>query len=109
VDCLADEALMRWLESGVESGGDFLAARRVRLLRVGEKNSWLEVVLDEGKNRQIRRLLGACEVEVLRLVRVAIGSLQLGSLAKGQVRRLSGAEVQTLRARRLTQREVAVR
>jgi 23S rRNA pseudouridine2605 synthase len=65
-------------------------------LRGGVKNSWLEVVLDEGKNRHLRRLLAALEVRVLRLVRVAIGSLQLGPLAKGQVRHLTPAEVRGL-------------
>ena len=98
VDCPAQDDLMRQLERGVESEGEHLAARRVRLLRSGEKNSWLEVVLDEGKNRHLRRLLAACGVQVLRLVRVAIGPLELGSLAKGQTRPLTGPEVQALRA-----------
>jgi 23S rRNA pseudouridine2605 synthase len=62
------------------------------MLRSGSKNSWLEIVLDEGKNRQIRRMLGTFDLEVLRLVRVAIGSLQLGTLGKGCFRTLSGRE-----------------
>jgi 23S rRNA pseudouridine2605 synthase len=62
------------------------------VLRSGEKNTWLEVVLDEGKNRQIRRILDGLGVAVLRLMRVAIGPLQLGDLAKGEVRALSQAE-----------------
>jgi len=48
--------------------------------------------LGEGKNRQIRRMLAALEVEVLRLVRVAIGPLQLGKLAKGTYRELAVEE-----------------
>ena len=56
------------------------------MLRSGEKNCWLEIMLDEGKNRQIRRMLDGLGVEVLRLVRVAIGPLQLGNLAKGSYR-----------------------
>ena len=62
-----------------------LRAKAARFLRGGNKNSWLEIVLDEGKNRQIRRMLAGCGVEVLRLVRVAIGPLTLGDLAKGSV------------------------
>jgi len=49
-------------------------------------------VLDEGKNRQIRRMLAACGVEVLRLIRVAIGPLTLGELAKGDSRSLTKEE-----------------
>jgi pseudouridine synthase len=48
--------------------------------------------LDEGKNRQIRRLLEAVSVRVLRLVRVSIGPLELGDLKKGSVRRLTAEE-----------------
>jgi 23S rRNA pseudouridine2605 synthase len=54
------------------------------------------MVLDEGKNRQIRRMLNAQGVGVLRLVRVAIGSLVLGDLPKGAFRHLSNAERDSL-------------
>lgn len=92
VDCLASEELLSQLARGVKSGEDFLRVKSARVLRSGQKNSWLEIVLDEGKNRQIRRLLEAHGVGVMRLVRVAIGSLQLRDLKKGQVRRLSDRE-----------------
>jgi 23S rRNA pseudouridine2605 synthase len=65
-------------------------------LRSGDKNAWLEIVLDEGRNRQIRRLLEALDVSVLRLVRVAIGPLSLGTLAKGQWRMLTQKEIDSL-------------
>lgn len=96
VDCVADDSLIQRLLKGVTADGEFLAAKSVRLLRHGEKNSWLEVVLDEGKNRHIRRLLGALGVEVLRLVRIAIGPLVLGNLAKGKFRLLTATEVESL-------------
>jgi len=90
---VADGALIQAIRRGVETEeGEFLRARQCRLLRAGEKHCWLEIVLDEGKNRQIRRLLSALGVEVLRLVRVTIGPLQLGKLAKGAYRELTGAE-----------------
>lgn len=83
--------------TGVEHDGDALQARRANILREGDKNAWLEIELDEGKNRQIRRMLEVLDIEVLRLVRVAIGDLPLGELPKGEVRALTGDEVQMLR------------
>jgi 23S rRNA pseudouridine2605 synthase len=97
IDRVADTELIGTLESGVEvGGGERFRAKGVRTLRSGGKTCWLEIVLDEGKNRQIRRMLEACGVQVLRLVRVAIGELQLGSLAKGTHRMLSAEEKKSL-------------
>src|SRR5205814_591642 len=84
--------LLRSLQRGVGSDGEVLRAKRATVLRSGEKNCWLEITLDEGRNRQIRRMLNALGVEVLRLVRVAIGPLVLGDLPKGAVRPLTSAE-----------------
>lgn len=99
VDCRVDETLARRIQRGARVDGEFLAAQSVRVLRQGEKRAWLEIVLDEGKNRHIRRLLGGLEINVLRLLRVAIGSLLLGTLAKGKTRLLTDAEVAALRRR----------
>jgi 23S rRNA pseudouridine2605 synthase len=74
------------------SSGELLRAKRAQILRTGEKNCWLEIVLDEGKNRQIRRMLEQFGIEVLRLLRVAIGRLTLGDLAKGKTRKLTSEE-----------------
>lgn len=92
VNVVADSALLLKLRRGVQQGGERLDAKRVQVIRAGAKNSWLEIVLDEGKNRQIRRMLEACGVEVARLIRIAIGPLQLGNLAKGQTRALTAQE-----------------
>ena len=97
IGTVADETFLRALLKGVRSeDGDSLRALRASVLRSGEKNCWLEIILDEGKNRQIRRMLAALGVEVLRLVRVAIGPLPLGKLAKGAHRRLTEEEKQKL-------------
>jgi 23S rRNA pseudouridine2605 synthase len=89
----ADETIVRALERGVKTNsGEVLKAKRAQILRTGEKNCWLEIILDEGRNRQIRRMLESLEIEVLRLVRVAIGSLKLGELAKGKTRELTVKE-----------------
>jgi 23S rRNA pseudouridine2605 synthase len=90
---IADDALLAALRDGVRTKeGETLGVKCASLLRAGERNSWVEIVLDEGKNRQIRRMLEARGVGVLRLIRVAIGPLRLGELAKGGVRPLTHAE-----------------
>jgi len=97
INRLADPELLQHLLAGVTTvEGDFLAVKAVRLLRHGQRHSWVEVVLDEGKNRQIRRLLAALDIEVLRLIRVAIGPLTLGTLAKGAFRHLQKVEREQL-------------
>jgi 23S rRNA pseudouridine2605 synthase len=106
VNCLANEELLTKItrqcaaicSAGMHSAGmsNFreaaayanLRVKAARLLRHGKKNSWLEITLDEGKNRQIRRLLEALNIQVLRLIRVSIGPLQLHDLKRGSVRQL---------------------
>jgi 23S rRNA pseudouridine2605 synthase len=93
IGTIADQTLLDMLTKGVRTEeGDTLLVKRASLLRQGERNSWLEIILDEGKHRHIRRMLEALGIEVLRLIRVAIGPLVLGELAKGGVRSLTGEE-----------------
>jgi 23S rRNA pseudouridine2605 synthase len=74
--------------------GERLDVKSISLLRTGSRSgAWFEVVLDEGKNRQLRRIFAEVDVPVVRLVRVAIGSLVLGDLAKGAWRMLRPDEV----------------
>lgn len=94
-----DAAALLAMLVGVDDAGDRLKAKSAKLLRAGEKNAWLEVVLDEGRNRHIRRLLASLGFNVLRLIRVAIGPLVLGELEKGQWRQLSANEVKALSVR----------
>ena len=101
IDCVPEGVMLSALRAGVqEPDGERLAAARVDVLRTGERNAWLSIELDEGKNRQIRRMLDALDVSVLRLVRVAIGSLALGALAKGAWRDLLPVEIEALRSAR---------
>lgn len=65
--------------------------------RAGEGNTWLRVVLTEGRNRQIRRMFDAIGHPVSKLKRTAIGSLRDDRLAPGAFRRLTEAEVGGLR------------
>lgn len=92
VAAVADAALIDALRRGVENGGEVLRAKRASIIRGGQRNSWIEIVLDEGKNRQIRRMFESLGVETLRLVRVSIGPLALGNLRHGAVRRLTSEE-----------------
>lgn len=93
IDRLPDDALLAAMLAGIDDRGERLALKAARELRRGEKNAWLEIVLDEGRNRQIRRVLAAFGIGVLRLVRVAIGPLALGDLPKGRWRKLDATEV----------------
>lgn len=98
VDTIPDARVLAALLEGVDEAGERLRAKAATLLRAGEKNAWLEIVLDEGRNRQIRRLLAAFDIGVLRLLRVAIGPLTLGELPKGQWRALTNDEMRGLPA-----------
>jgi 23S rRNA pseudouridine2605 synthase len=94
---VADSLLIESLEHGVKTEHtEILRCKRATLLRTGEKNSWLEITLDEGKNRQIRRMFDALGIEVLRLIRVSIGPLLLGDLPKASYRPLTPAELTAL-------------
>ena len=93
---LPDPTTLGRLRAGVVDRGERLSAESVRVMGGGEKNAWLEIVLVEGRNRQIRRMLSACSHDVLRLMRVAIGSLELGDLPKGGWRALTDAEIRRL-------------
>lgn len=104
INRVADEGLVAAMVRGVQHDGEFLKAKSVSRLREGERNSWIEVVLEEGRNRQIRRMLEALDTECLRLVRVAMGNLELGALEKGAWRALEETELQSL-ARQMQQRK----
>jgi 23S rRNA pseudouridine2605 synthase len=94
---VVDDGFVRGIVDGVKTtSGELLRAKTANRLRAGDKNCWLEIVLDEGKNRQIRRMMDALDVEVLRLVRVAIGPLQLGDLPKAAHRSLTKDEKEML-------------
>jgi len=96
IDRLPDDALLAALRTGIVDAGERLSAVSATVVRVGQRNAWLELVLDEGRNRHIRRLLSAFDIATLRLIRVAIGDLALGDLPKGAWRALDAAALAKL-------------
>lgn len=99
VDRIMDVEELARMERGIIDDGELLTASSARLLRSGDRNSWIEVELKEGRNRQIRRMLESLGIECLRLVRVTFGDIALGDLPKGAVRALTEAEILHLRRR----------
>lgn len=98
IDCIPEPELLEKLRAGVLDRGEHLGAVQIKVLRTGTRNAWLAVTLDEGRNRHIRRLLDAHGIKTLRLLRVAIGALPLGNLAKGAVRELTPDDLAALTA-----------
>ena len=92
INSLETDRIGAALAQGFECGGELLRVKLASALRQGKSNAWLEIVLEEGKNRHIRRMMAALDVRVLRLVRVSIGPLAMGGLRKGGTRALSAAE-----------------
>jgi 23S rRNA pseudouridine2605 synthase len=94
---LSDEVIAR-LRAGVEmKRGDVARPLRVRRREDRGKYTWLEVVLTEGKNREVRRMIEAVGFKVLKLVRTHIGPLTLEGLEVGKWRELTPSEVSRLR------------
>ncbi len=86
------------MKAGVVSDGETLQAERVEFLRVRPRGaSEYRVILREGRKRQIRRMFAALGHKVLRLQRIAIGTLALGDLPAGKWRELTAAELALLR------------
>ena len=93
---LTDEQLQR-LRDGVDLADGPTRPARVRRVRDSEKYTHLEITLTEGRNRQVRRMIEALGATVLKLVRVKIGSISIGTLPIGKWRLLTEREVRTLR------------
>jgi 23S rRNA pseudouridine2605 synthase len=85
------------LQKGIWLSEGRVKAASVKRFRTQGDSTWLRIVLREGKNREIRRMLARLEHKVLTLKRVAIGPIELGSLKRGKARKLSAPEVEALR------------
>jgi len=98
---LMSDKIVAELNQGVQmKRGDWAKPQSVRRVEDRGKYTWLEVILTEGKNREVRRMIEAVGFKVLKLVRTRIGPLMLAGLEVGQWRKLSPSEVMTLRRHR---------
>jgi len=93
-----EPVMLQKLRDGIMDGPDLLRADLIRLVSANNTRSVAEVVLSEGKNREIRRLFEAAGLEVLRLKRVQIGRIKLGELPAGKWRTLTETEIKSLLA-----------
>jgi 23S rRNA pseudouridine2605 synthase len=90
---LVSDANLGAIRKGIKTErGEILSVKEISVIRSGQRNAWLEITIEEGKNRHIRRMLSALGIEVVRLLRIAIGPLALGNLAKGESRELRAEE-----------------
>lgn len=84
------------LRKGVRLAEGFAHAKRVHVRRSHKHSTIMEIVLDEGRNREVRRLLARIGHKVMKLRRIAMGPLRLGTLKPGESRPLRSDEVQQL-------------
>ncbi|HRF01594.1 MAG TPA: pseudouridine synthase, partial [Pirellulaceae bacterium] len=87
---------VRVLLDGVRLAEGWAKVRSIEIRRRVKGTTQLRIVLDEGRNREIRRLLAGIGHKVLRLRRIAIGKLTLGTLKPGESRRLTAEEIEQL-------------
>jgi 23S rRNA pseudouridine2605 synthase len=85
------------LRSGIRLERTVTAPAKVKRLRKSESNSWLEMVIHEGKKRQIRRMLERVGHSVIRLMRIRINGIEMGPLKPGECRQISSEELKILK------------
>jgi 23S rRNA pseudouridine2605 synthase len=102
INALMTDEVIAQLAGGVEmKRGDWARPRGVRRLEDRGKYTWLEMVLTEGKNREVRRMIEAVGFKVLKLVRTRIGPLTLKGLEVGKWRALTQREINALQRKSL--------
>ena len=85
---------------GVVCDGERLVAASAEFMHPTRENTWVAISVEQGRNRQVRRMCEAIGHPVLKLIRVAVGPLRLGSLPRGQWRPLTPVELTSLAALR---------
>lgn len=93
---LEDEEINK-LRTGIRLDRTVTAPAKVKRLRKAEQNSWVEMTISEGKKRQIRRMMERVNHQVIRLMRIRIGGLEMGPLKPGTYRRLRPVEIERIK------------
>lgn len=93
---LTDEEI-QGLTKGVDLADGRTRPCRIRKIQKTEKNSWVEMTIYEGRNRQIRRMLETTDHPVLKLKRIRMATMELGELPTGQYRYLTAPEIKSLK------------
>lgn len=88
-----NEVVLKKLRSGVESDGEVLKPKSVRIIKYLANKTWLEFRLTEGKNREIRRICEGCGVTIDKLRRVAIGNLSIEGIKPGSWEYITKAQL----------------
>ena len=100
VSGVPDEKQLNRLKRGIVLEDGRARAVFILLLGQGEKNSWVRMVVAEGRNHLVKRMFMAIGHPVLKLKRVAFGSIQLGNLPPSQFRYLTPEEIEKLKKER---------
>ena len=88
---------LKQLTDGIWLSVGRVKAKKVKRLKTQGQSTWLKIILNEGKNREIRRMLAKLKHKVLALKRMAVGPIELGHLPTGKARKLKHAEVELLK------------
>lgn len=91
------EDKLKILSKGIHLEDGKTAPAKVKIMKNTEKNCWLEMIIHEGKKRQIRRMVEAIGHRVIRLIRVRIDGISLGDLKVGEIRMMSAREIDSLK------------
>lgn len=89
---------MNKFSKGIDIGGYITVPAKIKLIEKNQKNCLVKIVIREGKNRQIRRMMDILGHPVITLKRVSIGKLSLGDLRKGEWRYLNHEEIEYLKS-----------
>lgn len=97
VDGEVDDKTIRTMNNPIVDDGETLRSESVTIVETFPNGAILEIILKEGKNREIRRICDAVQLNVTRLQRTKQGNLELGNLALGEWRKLTMLEINSLK------------